>query len=184
MALSQFSFLDTQLYGDDAGSSHGGPAQPNVSGGTSPQPRQAVPYAPTASQPIPDASRSAKPQPSDAAPVDNLLAALETVQLRIASSEKRLALLEQRILGALDDCQSRQPPPQKGCTWGVFIVTVLAFLTVTLYTMRAARSLPATPYPLVLPAAGPLPASPSLLLGAPSMAKAVPPTFLPQMAMG
>ena len=183
MAVTQFSFLDTALYGSGMDLQSIAP-QDNSHNGVPPA---AVPQKQkenASAQPAkPQSSRSANEK--DTQEIQRLqgdkgvISALELVQIRLNSSEKRLALMEQRLLQALDECQSRRPPVNSGCSWGLFVLTMVSFLALAMYALRQGKMQTATSssYPFVLPA-GQLPTSPPLLVGQ-LAANAPPPTFLP-----
>ena len=108
---------------------------------------------------------------------------MESLQVRVLSAEKRTALMEQRLVSALDECQSRRPPAQTGCTWSLFALTVAAFLAVLFFLRRGGSSAPAAgsaslaqpSLPSFVVPAGSLPGSPQMVL---PLGHAPPPTFV------
>lgn len=186
-----FSFLDTNLYGSDQEGAGRGAQHAQV-----PQGFVAPPLRPDAvnaergggsdatntyamAQPAPKAPVAPSPPCLDA---QSLAVMMDTLQARMVSAEKRTALMEQRLVTALDGCQSRRPPAQTGCTWSLFALTVAAFLA-ALFFVRRSASLPSpasgggisqSSVPFVVPA-GSLPASPQMVL---PLGHAPPTTFV------
>ena len=141
MAASMFSFLDdTALYGEGR-SQH--PKTPLSAGAG----QMAPPMRPASSQDMqpasaPEIAKPATPPlprpPPPCLDERGLNQVMDSLQARILSAEKRTALMEQRLLSALDDCQSRRPPAQSGCSWPVFVFVVFIFLGILLFSIRGA----------------------------------------------
>ena len=101
-----FSFLDNSLYGD------------------------AAPQAPEAPQGAPRPTQESAPRVGSkqaASPLrqDELNVAMGYLQARIAGAEKRTALMEQRLLNALQEQRHEQRQEQRqdvqgGCSWPLF----------------------------------------------------------------
>lgn len=177
MAATMFSFLDdTALYGEGR-AQHQSPAQLNATNMQMAPPLRPAP---------PERAETPQEQPSPPAPVAPVAACLDerglnhamvTFQARIISAEKRTALMEQRLLTALDQCQSRRPPAQSGCSWSIFVFVVFVFLGILLVFTRtgSTRALHAASnsLPLVIPNS--MPASPLIL---PHLNAAVPRSFM------
>ena len=150
-----FSFLDNSLYGD------------------------AAPQAPEAPQGAPRPTQESAPRvglKQAASPLrqDELNVAMGYLQARIAGAEKRTALMEQRLLNALQEQRHEQRQEQRqevqgGCSWPLFFLAVFLSFCLSLFFSRASvpRSAPTFPAlhhcsPVLL--SGALPAAPGTFL--------------------
>ena len=95
--------------------------------------------------------------------------ALGTLQARLTTSEKHAAVMEKRVFAALRECHDRPLTPPGGCSWSLFVFTVVIFGAVLFFSLRrsaAPAAMTSGPFPLVLP--GSLPGSPMVLGGGPT----------------
>jgi hypothetical protein len=154
-----FSFLDNSLYGD---------AAPQASQASQAS-QMKVPAQP---RPVPEEARASEGRahasqvrqtPAPCLRGEDLNAAMDHLQARIASAEKRTVLMEQRLLHALDE---KRPAAQTGCSWWALALAVLISLSVS-FLIRIGRVEPS--FPVVHPC------SPMVLSGALASA---PGTFL------
>ena len=171
MAATMFSFLDdASLYGQGSSPQSPLPRTPPVaSANLRPAPLEG--RGALVARQSPEGMAAAGPPLC----VDErgLNVAMDTLQARIASAEKRTVLMEQRVLSALDDCQRRQPPVSTGCSWRIFIFAMLACLGLLMYSARRGTDVHGPPS-IMLPSS--LPSS-QLLMGA-SLAGVAPQSFI------
>ena len=151
MAGGMYSFLDTSLYGAHQ-------EQTTPPSGTSPSGAVHNQTAPPLRPASTDEGLPAEPRKPACLDQGGLNQVMESLQARILSAEKRTAVMEQRLLGALEGMQ--KPLPQASTTPSYALLLCIGIAVFVFFFMgKRSQSSASPPIPMVMPT-GTMPASP------------------------